>query len=423
MEKETSNKPTKKPATLNEQLHAGIEAAQAGQPNVARGHLKAVLVQEPQNIPALLWLAFIAPTPEESIELLEQVLSLDPTNEPAKSGLQWAKTRLETQTPSTTQEDEASDQEDEPLNLRQQLFSSDSQKKGRKSVLAHRARRTINPFLLLLVIIVGVAAYTSSEFTRLGIVSANTTQPAEDDIFGITAQLYQPNESPIDDSPTDQTAISTDPISVNDNSIKGQTAQTTASRVIPIAAPAQAVPSSVEPAISKFSREGDRLTLPDPPPTIEIPLSIAPVLIGPTTTRSEPVLFEPVEVSQLAHQPSYPEQKWIEVDVTTQRVTAWEGNIPVMSFATSTGLPETPTILGKFNIYWKLESATMTGDNYYLPDVPYTMYFHEDFGIHGTYWHNNFGQPMSHGCVNLPSEDAEWFFRWAEVGTPVSVRY
>ena len=65
----------------------------------------------------------------------------------------------------------------------------------------------------------------------------------------------------------------------------------------------------------------------------------------------------------------------------------------------------------------------MSGPGYYLPDVPYVMYFYQSYGLHGTYWHSNFGQPMSHGCVNLPTPEAEWFFNWAEVGTPVHVQW
>jgi lipoprotein-anchoring transpeptidase ErfK/SrfK len=116
---------------------------------------------------------------------------------------------------------------------------------------------------------------------------------------------------------------------------------------------------------------------------------------------------------QLAHQPAYPGEKWIEVNVTTQQVTAWEGDKPVMSFAVSTGLPGTPTVLGTFNIYWKLNSALMIGPNYYLPEVPYTMYFYAGYGLHGTYWHDKFGQPMSHGCVNLETGNAKQLFDWA----------
>ena len=72
-------------------------------------------------------------------------------------------------------------------------------------------------------------------------------------------------------------------------------------------------------------------------------------------------------------------------------------------------------------MYVKYIEDDMSGPDYFLPQVPYTMYFFQGYGIHGTYWHNSFGRPMSHGCVNLPVSEAQWFFNWAEVGTPVRV--
>ena len=110
--------------------------------------------------------------------------------------------------------------------------------------------------------------------------------------------------------------------------------------------------------------------------------------------------------------------KWIDVDLTRQRLTAYQGNTPVFEAAVSTGLPNTPTIVGKFRIYWKLTAADMIGPGYNLRDVPYTMYFHGGYALHGTYWHSNFGQPMSHGCVNLRTEDAEWLFDWVDPSLP-----
>ena len=61
------------------------------------------------------------------------------------------------------------------------------------------------------------------------------------------------------------------------------------------------------------------------------------------------------------------------------------------------------------------------GTYYYLPNVPCTMYFYKGYGLHGTYWHNNFGHPMSHGCVNMKTEEACTLFDWASVGTRVNV--
>ncbi len=115
--------------------------------------------------------------------------------------------------------------------------------------------------------------------------------------------------------------------------------------------------------------------------------------------------------------------RWIDVDLSRQMVFAYEGNVIVNSFVVSTGTWRTPTVTGQYKIYVKYRSAKMSGPGYYLPNVPYIMYFYKGYGLHGTYWHNNFGTPMSHGCVNLRTEDAEWLFNWASVGTLVNIHY
>ena len=115
--------------------------------------------------------------------------------------------------------------------------------------------------------------------------------------------------------------------------------------------------------------------------------------------------------------------RWIDVDLTNQMVYAYEGDTAVNSFLVSTGTWLTPTITGKYKIYVKYRAADMSGPGYYLADVPYVMYFYKGYGLHGTYWHNNFGTPMSHGCINLRTTDAEWLFGWASIGTVVNVHY
>jgi lipoprotein-anchoring transpeptidase ErfK/SrfK len=119
--------------------------------------------------------------------------------------------------------------------------------------------------------------------------------------------------------------------------------------------------------------------------------------------------------------PTAPGERWIEVDLSDQRVVAREGDTVVNSFLASTGTWRTPTVMGEFRVYVKYAAADMAGPGYYLSAVPYVMYFHQGYGLHGTYWHNNFGMPMSHGCVNLRTEDAGWLFEWASVGTRVVV--
>jgi lipoprotein-anchoring transpeptidase ErfK/SrfK len=121
--------------------------------------------------------------------------------------------------------------------------------------------------------------------------------------------------------------------------------------------------------------------------------------------------------------PEYTGNRWIDVNLSQQMLYAYEGDIVVASFLVSTGVPAFPTVTGQYHIYIKLVSTLMAGDGYYLPNVPYTMYFYKGYGIHGTYWHNNFGVPMSHGCVNMYTPDAEWLFHWASEGMLVNIHY
>ena len=116
-------------------------------------------------------------------------------------------------------------------------------------------------------------------------------------------------------------------------------------------------------------------------------------------------------------------ERWIDVDLTNQMVYAYEGDTVVNSFVVSTGTWLTPTVTGKHKIYVKVRVQDMRGPGYHLKDVPYVMFFSGDYGLHGTYWHNNFGTPMSRGCVNLTIDDAAWLFNWASVGTVVNVHY
>ncbi len=116
-------------------------------------------------------------------------------------------------------------------------------------------------------------------------------------------------------------------------------------------------------------------------------------------------------------------ERWIDVNLSQQMAYAYEGDTIVNSFLVSTGTWLHPTVTGKYRIYVKLRYTDMAGPDYYLPNVPYVMYFYKGYGLHGTYWHNNFGTPMSHGCVNLSIPDAAWLYSWASVGTLVNVHY
>jgi hypothetical protein len=111
------------------------------------------------------------------------------------------------------------------------------------------------------------------------------------------------------------------------------------------------------------------------------------------------------------------EERWIRVDLSEQQVVAYEGKTPIRGFIISSGLPRTPTVTGEFRIRTKVKVQTMSGgsgaDYYNLPNVKWVQYFYQAYAFHGTYWHNDFGRPKSHGCINMTNADAKWLFDWA----------
>ncbi|MBI2594168.1 L,D-transpeptidase [Candidatus Curtissbacteria bacterium] len=119
-------------------------------------------------------------------------------------------------------------------------------------------------------------------------------------------------------------------------------------------------------------------------------------------------------------------EKWIEVDISEQKLRMKEGQTTVGDFLVSTG-KWAPTPTGEWRIWIKLRYTRMRGGSkalgtyYDLPNVPYVMYYYQGYGVHGAYWHNNFGHPMSHGCTNMKPEEAGIVFNWANVGTRVVV--
>jgi lipoprotein-anchoring transpeptidase ErfK/SrfK len=313
-------------------LALGIRAAQGGRHREARDYLAAVLDLEPTNIPALMWQAWLARHPADSLSYLARVMEIDPRNKQARAGIRWARKRLA--------EYEAAPQEAEPSSRFDTVASEKVQDRVRKAVRAQRARRMLGPFSILVLALASMIA-----------------------VFALGGEFFYPVNS-------------------------------RAARL-----PTQSPTTSVAPT-----------STPTPPPTCTPPPTATPSpAITPTPTGT---LI--VNGRILPYLPQSPAEKWIEVDLAAQRLIAYEGTTPVLDRLVSTGLGNTPTRQGQFRIYHKLLSTTMTGPGYNLPNVPYTMYFYKSYGLHGTYWHDNFGQPMSHGCINLKTEDAKWLFEWAE---------
>jgi len=126
---------------------------------------------------------------------------------------------------------------------------------------------------------------------------------------------------------------------------------------------------------------------------------------------------------------SSPTERWIEVDLSEQKIKAWDGDTLFLESLVSTGLPWWPTPTGEYRIWSKVRATKMeggTGRYYYnLPNVPYVMFFENDkvpgwrgFSLHGTYWHNDFGRVHSHGCVNLPTPVAKQLYYWVSPELP-----
>lgn len=140
-----------------------------------------------------------------------------------------------------------------------------------------------------------------------------------------------------------------------------------------------------------------------------------------TTTGSPPVLAKSslaatIETLQQSN------QRWIEIKLSRQRLIAWEGNTPVYAVIISSGKASSPTPRGAFEIQSRQRVARMQGEDYDIPDVPYTLYYSGNYAIHGAYWHRQFGTPVSHGCINVAVDHARWLYNWSSVGTPVVVR-
>lgn len=149
------------------------------------------------------------------------------------------------------------------------------------------------------------------------------------------------------------------------------------------------------------------------PPQIDLAAEpIVPNVLGDTTAKGE---------------------KHIYVDLEHQLLSAYDGDTLFMETPVSTGKwGRTPA--GEYTIWVKMRSTRMSGgsgaDYYNLPNVPYVMFFYSPtvpkisgYSFHGAYWHDNFGHPMSHGCVNMRQIDAEKLYNWATPATTSSITY
>lgn len=255
---------------------------------------------------------------------------------------------------------------------------------------------------VLVCMVVGVAAWTAINNPAFASIISSEPAPVQEEVHWAQVEIAKPLANAFDVS-----------------AFAPQTADTLEPVVEPSPVPSnESAPPQVDSSPTSVPTEAPAIN----PEATETPGQMAMEIV-PNTPTSEYIPLPTSAAPKPAVASSGNGTRWIDVDLTNQRVYAYEGDTVVNSFIVSTGTWLTPTVTGQFNIYVKYRSNKMSGPGYYLPDVPYIMYFHGSYGLHGTYWHNNFGTPMSHGCVNLTIDDAGWLYNWASVGTVVNVHY
>ena len=118
-------------------------------------------------------------------------------------------------------------------------------------------------------------------------------------------------------------------------------------------------------------------------------------------------------------------ERWVAVSLRDQTAVAYLGDQPVYAALVATGLPGTPTVQGIFRTWLRRPGGKMSGGRpgagyYYLEEVVWTEFFYSGYALHSAYWHDAFGRPRSHGCVNFSLHDAWWIYQWSAAGGATS---
>jgi len=387
-------------------------AIKNGQTDEARKWAEHAADLAPQSEDPWLILASLADNPQESVLYVRKALQLNPESVRAKKGMEWALRRVR----------ETSQGNTSPIKTPQPKVAPEAQT-GKSAPSA----RTKNPqqrsrFLPILLISMGCAVFAFAAWSAvnspvlasiINVAAAPQAQSSRGPLFA-QVNIAKPTYTAASPGLAAEVLI---PTTTETTVPTGTAVQESLPDVVMI-------PPSLSPPIEAQVLPTDTAVVEDPATsTAEAttePGNIYAEII-PDTPTSEYVA--PTSLPSLPAVAVGGGEHWIDVNLSEQRVYAYEGDAVVNSFLVSTGTWQTPTVTGKYHIWIKLLSTTMTGPGYYLPNVPYTMYFYKGYGLHGTYWHNNFGTPMSHGCVNLRTSDAEWLYNFSSVGTLVNVHY
>lgn len=395
----------------------------------ARLLLDQVVKQSPENYHALLWLAGIAETPAASLLLVEKAKAIAPTSSTVAKAMVWAQKRqrgaVATPPPGVVAP---------PIAASGALAASGA-KWGAWHWFGGAAA-------LLLFCLVGwgllsgkgVSADLSAAFGKdESIAFLPTDTPSADGATPTISQFHLKStkaSQTIQVLELTQSAESaatmfqlTETASSNGTSLLPSPTATERPTQVPTQTPrptempqptttAMPIKSGLRPKLVTDSAQIFPTWTPTPQPTA-VPTAVYEAEVAPTSSGNN---------SQFPY-----EYRWIDVDLTNQSLVAYENGVPVYSTLVSSGLWDTPTVTGQYRVYLRLESQDMNGYNigydYFIPDVPYVMYFTGNYALHGAYWHNDFGRPRSHGCVNLSVQDAEWLFKFSKIGTLVNVHY
>ncbi|HUH97665.1 MAG TPA: L,D-transpeptidase family protein [Anaerolineales bacterium] len=386
------------------------EALRNGDRTEARQWAEHAASLAPQMEDPWLILAAVA-SPRASVEYIKTALRINPGSERARRGMEWATQRLRA----------ASAPED---NLRPGSIAdkaAPAQAPKRSEGRPASKRNLLFPILLVGVgcIICAAVAWSAGSAPVLAYLMNGPAPVAAHPQVWAQANIPKPTHTPF--SLAESQATPTPQLFLQPTLEPTEMAAPAATN-LPVSKPQ---PTALPANTSVPSPQNTAAPLPATP-TYSGSISMSIVADTPTaeiSTNVPPATPESTSEPQAQPQVASTGVRWIDVNLTQQMVYAYQGNSVVNSFLVSTGTWQYPTVTGQYHIYVKLLSTDMTGPGYYLPNVPYTMYFYEGYGLHGTYWHHNFGTPMSHGCVNLSIPDAEWLYDWASVGTLVNVHY
>jgi lipoprotein-anchoring transpeptidase ErfK/SrfK len=375
------------PTQIRSMIQNAREALRRGDQAEARRWAEQSARLAPNLEDAWLILAAVS-SPRASLAYAQRAQTIHPQSQRARKAVEWARSRAGAEsagagapTPSVA-------------------LSAQSQGSAQAAAKKSKGRSLLGPILSLVglaCIVVAFAAWSVGKSSALASIVRNANHPAPTPTFEMNfaaGEVSKPTYTP------EWTAMPT---------LTPTLTHTPIPSITPTLKPAASTPLPTDTSLPTDTPGVlEAAIVPDTPTPLAPPTS---AYVAPTQKAYVP----PGSGGNGAH--------WIDINLSTQQLFAYEGDVMVNAFLVSTGVSATPTVTGTYKIYARYLYADMHGPGYFLPDVPYTMYFYKSYGIHGTYWHNNFGTPMSHGCVNMSISDAGWLYNWSTFGTTVKVHY